>query len=62
MITSTWYLLFGSAEQYSRPTVLASGNSSWSIAACWSNGARSLVPDTLMPVAPVQSAMSRAVA
>ena len=52
----------GSALQYSRPTVLAFGNISWIMAACWSSGARSEVPEMLLPTVPVQSEMSSAVA
>ena len=60
--SSTWYLLLGSLEQKSIPTFLALGNSSWSMAACLSRGARSEVPEMLPPTVPVQSAISRAVA
>ena len=57
---STWYWEFGSAEQYRSPTVLASGKSSFSIAACWSRGARSEVPEILPPTVPSKSVRSRA--
>ena len=51
---------FASAEQYSRPTFLASGKSSLTIAACSLSGARSEVPETLMPVTPLKSSMPSA--
>ncbi len=60
--SSTWYLLLASLEQNSMPTFLASGNSSWSMAACLSRGARSEVPEMLPPTVPFQSEISRAVA
>ena len=44
-----------------RPTFLASGNSSWIIAACWSRGARSVVPEMLPPTVPEKFSMPRAV-
>ena len=53
-------LAVGSAEQYSRPTFLASGIHSTIISACWSSGARSEVPEMLPPTVPEKSVRPRA--
>lgn len=42
------------------PTFLASGNSSWIMAACWSSGARSDVPEMLPPTVPLKLSMPSA--
>ena len=52
----------GSALQYSIPTVgyWSAGKKSASIWACWSSGARSLVPETLPPTVPSNPSMPSA--
>ena len=63
LMVSTWNLELASALQKRMPTFLASGKKSCRMAACWSSGARSEVPETLRAtLRPSHSSISKAAA